>query len=95
MPRTATQIVLNPDEKRQLNHLAQSRSLPRGLVQRAQIVLACAEGEPGSTIAARLRLNKNTTISTTRPPMPRGSTKWSDGSDSSRNRLSDAAPSPQ
>ena len=60
MPRTAAPIVLNPDEKSQLTHLAQSRSLPHGLVQRAQIVLACAEGEPGSAIAARLRLNKNT-----------------------------------
>ena len=60
MPRTATPIVLNQDEKSQLLSLAQSRSLPHGLVQRAQIVLACAEGEPGSAIATRLRLNKNT-----------------------------------
>lgn len=60
MPRTAPPIVLNQDENKQLLSLAQSRSLPHGLVQRAQIVLACAEGEPGSAIAARLRLNKNT-----------------------------------
>jgi putative transposase len=60
MPRRATPIVLNQDEKSQLLRLAQSRSLPHGLVQRARIVLACAEGEPGSAIAARLRLNKNT-----------------------------------
>ena len=60
MPRRATPIVLNHDEKSQLLSLAQSRALPHGLVQRAQIVLACAEGEPGNAIAARLRLNKNT-----------------------------------
>ena len=60
MPRRATPILLNPDEKSQLLSLAQSRTLPHGLVQRAQIVLACAEGELGIAIAARLRLNKNT-----------------------------------
>ena len=47
-------------KKSQLLSLAQSRTLPHGLVQRARIVLAAAEGEPGSAIAARLRLNKNT-----------------------------------
>ena len=60
MPRRAAPIVLNQDEKSQLLSLAQSRTLPHGLVQRARIVLACAEGEPGNAIAERLRLNKNT-----------------------------------
>ena len=62
MPRRATPILLNPDEKSQLLSLVQSHTLPHGLVQRAQIVLACAEGEPGIAIAARLRLNKNTVV---------------------------------
>ena len=62
MPRRATPILLNPDEKSQLLSLVQSRTLPHGLVQRTQIVLACAEGEPGIAIAARLRLNKNTVV---------------------------------
>ena len=52
MPRRATPILLNPDEKSQLLSLVQSHTLPPGLVQRAQIVLACAEGEPGIAIAA-------------------------------------------
>ena len=52
MPRCAP-TVLHQDEKSQLLSLAQSRFLPHGLVQHAQIVLACAEGEPGSAIAAR------------------------------------------
>jgi transposase len=44
----------------QLMSLANSRALPHGLVQRAQIVLACADGEPSTAIAERLKLNKNT-----------------------------------
>ena len=40
MLRRATSVVLNQDEKGQLLSLTQSRSLPHGLVQRAQIVLA-------------------------------------------------------
>lgn len=60
MPRRAKPIVLDDDERSQLNSLANSQSLPHGLVRRAQIVLACADGEPGSEIANRMRLNKNT-----------------------------------
>ena len=58
--RPVAPIVLSEDEKAQLLSLAQSRALPLGLVQRAQIVLACAEGEANSSIAQRLRLNKAT-----------------------------------
>ena len=54
MPRRTTSIVLNQDEKGQLLSLTQSHSLSQGLVQRAQIVLVDAGGEPGSAIAARL-----------------------------------------
>jgi len=53
-------LVLNEDEKVQLHSLAQSRSLPHGLVQRAQIILACAEGEANAAIAKRLRLTNAT-----------------------------------
>lgn len=60
MPRRAKPLVLDDDEKNQLNSLANSQALPHGLVQRAQIVLACANGEPGNEIAERMRLNKNT-----------------------------------
>ena len=42
--RPVTPVLLNDDEKSHLLNLAHSRSLPHGLVQRAQIVLACAEG---------------------------------------------------
>ncbi|MGH8167002.1 MAG: IS630 family transposase [Woeseiaceae bacterium] len=60
MSRPAVPIVLNDDERSQLVSLAQSRALPHGLVQRAQIILACADGEQSNAIAKRLKLNKNT-----------------------------------
>lgn len=58
--RPLAPITLSDDEKRQLLSLANSRALPHGLVQRAHIVLACAEGEPNSAIAKRLRLTNAT-----------------------------------
>jgi putative transposase len=58
--RPVAPIVLNDDEKSQLLSLAHSRALPHGLVRRAQIVLACAEGEANSAIARRLRLTSYT-----------------------------------
>ncbi len=60
MPRRAKPIVLDQNERNQLNSLAHSKSLPHSLVQRAQIVLACADGEASNEIAQRMRLNKNT-----------------------------------
>ena len=60
MPRPARPIVLDDEERSDLTVLARSRTLPHQLVRRAQIVLACADGEPGTAIAARLGINKNT-----------------------------------
>jgi putative transposase len=58
--RPVAPIVLNDEEKSQLLSLAQSRALPHGLVRRAQIVLACADGEANSSIARRLKLTNYT-----------------------------------
>lgn len=58
--RPVAPIVLNDDERLQLLSLANSRALPHGLVRRAQIVLACADGEANSAIARRLKLTNNT-----------------------------------
>ena len=44
--RPVEALVLDDAEKTQLLRLANARSLPNGLVRRAQIVLACARGEP-------------------------------------------------
>lgn len=58
--RPMTPIILSEDEKQDLNTLANSRSLPHGIVQRARIVLACADGDSNAAIARRLRLNNAT-----------------------------------
>lgn len=58
--RPVAPIVLNDNEKLQLLSLANSRALPFGLVRRAQIVLACADGEANSSIAKRLKLTNYT-----------------------------------
>jgi putative transposase len=58
--RPIAPIVLSDDEKSQLLSLARSRSLPHGLVQRAQIVLACAEGTPNATIAKNMGMTNAT-----------------------------------
>ena len=60
MPHAPTPIVLDEQQRSDLASLARSRTLPHQLVQRAQIVLACAAGEPGAAIARRLGVNKNT-----------------------------------
>ena len=44
--RPVQPVVLTGEEKAQLVSLANSRSLPHGLVRRAQIVLACAARTP-------------------------------------------------
>ncbi len=53
-------LVLAEGDQAQLQTLAHSRSLPHGLVRRAQIVLACAEGESNASIARRLKLSQMT-----------------------------------
>ena len=49
-------LVLDDDEVQQLQALANSRSLPHSIVQRAQIVLACGAGETNTSIAKRMGL---------------------------------------
>ena len=62
MPHPATPIVLDGGQRSDLTALARSRTLPHQLVQRAQIVLACADGESGAAISRRLGVNKNTVV---------------------------------
>ena len=58
--RPITPLILGEEDKVQLLGIAHSRSLPHGVVCRAQIVLACAEGESNASIARRMKLNKMT-----------------------------------
>jgi putative transposase len=58
--RPVAPIVLNESEESELSSIARSRSLPHSLVQRAQIVLACAAGTPGSEVARRFGVTNAT-----------------------------------
>ncbi len=60
MGRRMLPVTLSADERSQLESLARSRSMSAALVQRAKIVLACAEGTPNSAVAARLGVHKAT-----------------------------------
>ena len=58
--RPKTPLVLSEPERKQLEALARSRSLPKGLVDRGQIVLWAADGMTNKEIAARLGLSART-----------------------------------
>ena len=53
-------LSMSEDERSQLMSFARSRSLPSALSSRAKIILASADGEANSAIAARLHLNPGT-----------------------------------
>ena len=47
-------VVLTDEQREQLNAVSQSTAMAHGLVQRARMVLACAEGLTNAAVAARL-----------------------------------------
>jgi putative transposase len=47
-------LALSEDDVRELQSIANSRSLPHSLVQRARIVLACDTGETNTTTPKRM-----------------------------------------
>ena len=47
-------VVLTAEQHEQMTALSQSTSMPYGLVQRARIVLACAQGLTNAAVAKRL-----------------------------------------
>ena len=49
-------ITLSEEEREQLSAIANSRSLPHGLVRRVHIVLLAAEGIPNCIIAEKVGL---------------------------------------
>jgi putative transposase len=55
--RPKAPIVLSKEEDEQLKSIANSRSLPHGLVNRAHIVLMAAQGTPNHTIAQEVGLS--------------------------------------
>ncbi len=55
--RPKKSIILSNQEHEQLTSMVRSRSLPHGLVTRAQIVLLAAEGTTNSEIAEKVNLS--------------------------------------
>ncbi len=53
-------LALSQDTREELASLARSRSLPAGLVRRAEIVLLCAQGLDNTTVAERVRVSRQT-----------------------------------
>jgi putative transposase len=60
MGRALLPLILTEDERLQLESMARSRAMPAALVQRAKIVLACAEGMLNSHVARRFDTTKAT-----------------------------------
>ncbi|HHG2225354.1 MULTISPECIES: IS630 family transposase [unclassified Synechococcus] len=58
--RPMAPLELSADEVSQLKSLAGSRTLPHSIVQRAQIVLACAAGETNTAVAERFCVRGST-----------------------------------
>jgi len=60
MPRPNSAVTLTREERLQLEAIARSRSMPHGLVRRAQIVLGSAAGLGGTELARRHRVSRPT-----------------------------------
>lgn len=58
--RPKSELTLTDDERRQMESIAKSRSMPTSLTQRAKIVLACAGGETNSSVAHRFKITQST-----------------------------------
>jgi len=58
--RVLTELKLSEEQRLQLLSIANSRSMPHGIVRRAKIVLASADGETNTSIAKRMRLTQLT-----------------------------------
>ena len=58
--RPIAPLELNDEQQSELTSISRSRSLPSSLVQRAKIILACAEGTSNVAVAARMSLSNAT-----------------------------------
>jgi len=54
------ELVLSLEERAELERMAHSRTLAAGLVQRARVILAIADGEPYAVLGARLEVSTTT-----------------------------------
>src|SRR5690242_2589187 len=54
------ELALSTDERAELERMAHSRTLAAGLVQRARVILAIANGEPYAVLGSRLEVSTTT-----------------------------------
>ena len=54
------ELALSTDERAELERMAHSRTLAAGLVQRARVILAIANGEPYAVLGSRLEVSATT-----------------------------------
>ncbi len=59
MGRPAKELIVSTEERKQLEAIARSQSLPAAL-RRAQMILLMSEGEAGSAVAQRFGLSRHT-----------------------------------
>ena len=60
MGRPLAPLELSPSDREQLESMARSRSLPHGLVRRAEMVLLAADGWPNEAVAAAVGVSRVT-----------------------------------
>ena len=60
MGRPLPPLELSPSDREQLESMTRSRSLPHGLVRRAEMVLLAAEGWPNEAVAATVGVSRVT-----------------------------------
>ncbi len=60
MGRPLAPLDLTESDREQLESIANSRSLPHGLVRRAEIVLLAADGWPNEAVAAAVGVTRAT-----------------------------------
>lgn len=60
MGRPAKELIVSAGQRAQLESIARSQSLPAALVQRAQMILRMAEGEPNNVLAEHFGLSRPT-----------------------------------
>jgi transposase len=60
MGRPAVELTVTAQERRQLESMARSQSLPAALSRRAQMILRLADGQSNSAVARRYRVSRPT-----------------------------------
>jgi DNA-binding NarL/FixJ family response regulator len=60
MGRPAVALTVTAQDRRQLEAIARSQSLPAALSRRAQMILRLADGESNSAVARRHRVSRPT-----------------------------------